>query len=267
MENFEVVNHILAYVQTIDFDNAIGEVSLFETTIRYLGGLLSAYDLLQGPLKGKSNDTVNVGNILKQAQHLADNLKVAFDTPSGIPDNSLYFTPPRIANSTTNGLATIGTLVMEWTRLSDLTGDEKYGRLAQAAQDYLLHPKPALGEPFPGLLGMDVNITTGLFVDSTGGWVGGADSFYEYLIKMYLYDPHRFGDYKKRWIVAVESTIKYLTSHPTTRPDLTFLAVYNNRTLSFVSQHRKLYLVSPAPWLFLQGNHMCTPPPNFPPGH
>lgn len=240
MENFEVVNQILAYVQTINFDNAIGDVSLFETTIRYLGGLLSAYDLLQGPLNGKSNDTVSVQTILKQAQHLADNLKVAFDTPSGVPDNDLYFSPPRIANSTTNGLATIGTLVMEWTRLSDLTGDPKYGQLAQKAEEYLLNPKPALGEPFPGLLGMDVNITTGLFVDGSGGWVGGADSFYEYLIKMYLYDPQRFGEYKQRWTVAVESSIKYLTSHPTTRPDLTFLAIYDNRTLSFVSQHRKL---------------------------
>lgn len=253
MENFDVANQILAYVQTINFDNAIGDVSLFETTIRYLGGLLSAYDLLQGPLKGKSNDTVSVDAILQQAQHLADNLKVAFDTPSGVPDNDLYFSPPRIANSTTNGLATIGTLVMEWTRLSDLTGDPKYGQLAQKAEDYLLHPKPALGEPFPGLLGMDVNITTGLFVDGSGGWVGGADSYYEYLIKMYLYDPQRFGEYKQRWIVAVESSIKYLTSHPTTRPDLTFLAIYDNRTLSFVSQHRKFpvphpYGVLPQPY-------------------
>jgi mannosyl-oligosaccharide alpha-1,2-mannosidase len=41
MQNWEVVDQILAFVQTINFDNAIGDVSLFETTIRYLGGLLS----------------------------------------------------------------------------------------------------------------------------------------------------------------------------------------------------------------------------------
>lgn len=41
MQNWEVVDQILAFVQTIDFDKAIGDVSLFETTIRYLGGLLS----------------------------------------------------------------------------------------------------------------------------------------------------------------------------------------------------------------------------------
>lgn len=41
MQNWDVVNEILAFVQTINFDNAIGDVSLFETTIRYLGGMLS----------------------------------------------------------------------------------------------------------------------------------------------------------------------------------------------------------------------------------
>ncbi len=41
MGNTEVINQILNYVPTINFDKAVGDVSLFETTIRYLGGLLS----------------------------------------------------------------------------------------------------------------------------------------------------------------------------------------------------------------------------------
>jgi mannosyl-oligosaccharide alpha-1,2-mannosidase len=130
-------------------------------------------------------------------------------------------------------------LVLEWTRLSDLTDDVEYGRLAQKAESYLLHPQPPLGEPFPGLLGSDVNLTTGLFVNGNGGWGGGTDSFYEYLIKMFLYDPDRFGEYRDRWITAADSSIKYLVSHPTTRPDLTFLAMWRNQTLHFVSEHRQ----------------------------
>lgn len=200
---------------------------------------MPAYDLLTGPLAGRSNDTASVQTILKQAQNLADNLQVAFDTPSGVPDNDLLFSPPRRNGSTTNGLATIGTLVLEWTHLSDLTGNQTYSQLAQKGEEYLLHPEPAFAEPFPGLLGTDVNISTGLFIDSDGGWVGGDDSFYEYLIKMYVYDPSRFGEYKQRWIAAVESSIKYLASHPTTRPDLTFLAIYDNQTLQFISEHCK----------------------------
>lgn len=177
--------------------------------------------------------------ILTQAKRLADNLKVGFDTPSGVPDNSLYFNPPRKAGSDTNGIATIGTLVLEWTRLSDLTNDTEYARLAQKAESYLLRPQPALGEPFPGLLGTNVNISNGRFVDDIGGWGGGTDSFYEYLIKMYLYDQARFAEYRDRWVAAADSSIKYLVSHPSTRPDLTFLAMWQGRTLRFMSGHRK----------------------------
>lgn len=164
---------------------------------------------------------------------------MGFDTPSGIPDNTLFFGPPRINNSTSNGIATIGTLVLEWTRLSDLTGNPEYAKLSQKAEEYLLNPQPALGEPWPGLIGTNVDIATGKFLDGYGGWVGGDDSFYEYLIKMYLYDPERFAHYKDRWILAVDSSIEHLASHPTTRPELTFLAMFNNQTLMFVSQHRK----------------------------
>ena len=95
----------------------------------------------------------------------------------------------------------------------------------------------AWAQPWPGLVGTNVNITTGLFVDATGGWNGGDDSFYEYLIKMYVYDTSRFASYKDRWVLAADSTIAHLASHPSSRPDLTFLAQYANRTLDFASGH------------------------------
>jgi mannosyl-oligosaccharide alpha-1,2-mannosidase len=41
MENWDVVDQIVEYVPKIDFDSTTTEVSLFETTIRYLGGLVS----------------------------------------------------------------------------------------------------------------------------------------------------------------------------------------------------------------------------------
>lgn len=37
----EIVDQILDYIPTINFDEADDEISLFETTIRYVGGLLS----------------------------------------------------------------------------------------------------------------------------------------------------------------------------------------------------------------------------------
>lgn len=138
-----------------------------------------------------------VGRLLTQAESLAIKLSFAFNTPSGVPANNLNFKTNTFTD-TSNGIATIGTLVMEWTRLSDLTGKKIYADLAQKGESYLLNPKPASGEPFPGMLGTNVNLQNGQFLDSSGGWGGGTDSFYEYLIKMYIYDPSRFGLYRDR---------------------------------------------------------------------
>lgn len=233
----EIVDTILDFIPTIDFDQTPDQISLFETTIRYVGGMLAGYDLLKGPLSHLASNATAVDAILKQAQRLADNLAFAFDTPTGIPSNNLYYDPPRTDGSTTNGLATIGSLVLEYTHLSDLTGNKTYGELSQKGESYLLAPQPASSEPWPGLLGMNVDINTGLFQDAFGGWVGGADSFYEYLIKMYVYDSTRFAEYRDRWILAADSSILHLASHPSTRPDLTFMAEFDGTTRIFQSQH------------------------------
>lgn len=41
MGNEKVVKQIVEFIPKINFDNTTTEISLFETTIRYLGGLLS----------------------------------------------------------------------------------------------------------------------------------------------------------------------------------------------------------------------------------
>ncbi|KAI9750233.1 MAG: hypothetical protein M4579_006552 [Chaenotheca gracillima] len=237
MEIPDIVHQILDYIPTIDYTNTTTQVSLFETTIRYLGGMLSAYDLLKGPLAHLANDTSKVDALLSQSVKLADSLKFAFDTPSGIPANNLYFTNQSTDGSPSNGLATIGTLVLEWTRLSDLTGDDEYATLSQKGESYLLKPEPSTSEPFPGLVGTNVNISNGQFADATGGWNGGDDSFYEYLIKMFIYDPTRFETYKDRWIAAADSTIASLASHPSSRPDITFLSSFVGTSLVNSSEH------------------------------
>lgn len=60
----------------LHFDN-VGYVSFFETTIRNLGGLLSAYEL--------SRDDA----FLKKADDLGTRLAKASDTPSGMPRGSV----------------------------------------------------------------------------------------------------------------------------------------------------------------------------------
>jgi mannosyl-oligosaccharide alpha-1,2-mannosidase len=239
MGDSAIVDEIVNYIPTINFKNTTnpGTISLFETTIRYLGGLLSSYDLLKGPAAGVASNPNAAEAVLSQAKDLADTLKYTFDTPTGIPYNNLYINSKANDGSTTNDLATTGTLVLEWSHLSDLTGDDEYARLTQKAESYLLNPSPEWAQPFPGLVGTNIDIATGLFQDDLIGWVGGDDSFYEYLIKMYVYDPKRFKHYKDRWVAAAESTMAHLASSPSSRPDLTFLAIYNNGSYILESQH------------------------------
>ena len=89
------------------------QVNVFETTIRHLGGLLAAYDL--------SGDR----RLLNKATEFGDMLLVAFDTPNRMPvcrwrpQNA--FKGQQEADSTVL-VAEIGSLSMEFTRLSQLTG-------------------------------------------------------------------------------------------------------------------------------------------------
>ena len=53
------------------------EINFFETTIRYLGGLLSAYALSEKPI------------LLRKADELAEVLLPVFNTTSGFPANSI----------------------------------------------------------------------------------------------------------------------------------------------------------------------------------
>ena len=56
MRQKDIVNQILAHIPGINFGKTNSEVSLFETTIRYLGGLVSGYDFLSGPLADLADD-------------------------------------------------------------------------------------------------------------------------------------------------------------------------------------------------------------------
>ena len=174
--------------------------------------------------------------ILKQAVNLANGLSVAFNTPSGVPYNDINpeMTGPAAKDfdmdSASANLAQAGTLILEWTRLSHLTGNNTYKNLAHNAQVHLMMPrswgpaeltleKRAVVEPWPGLVGFDIFLKNGTFKNGFGSWSGGADSFYEYLIKQWMYNatPDNLI-FRNRWIAAVNSSRLNLRSHPVPRP-------------------------------------------------
>lgn len=135
---------------------------------------------------------------MTQATSLADNLKFAFNTTSGIPHNNLDYSK-KTGSDQQNNIAQIGTLVLEWTRLSDLTGKRVYANLTQKAESYLLNTSPTSTEPFPGLITSWYDITTGQGIGANGGWGPLDDSYYEYLLKMYIYDPVKYAQYGEKY--------------------------------------------------------------------
>jgi mannosyl-oligosaccharide alpha-1,2-mannosidase len=242
MESQDVVTTILEYIPSINFNVSKGNepVSLFETTIRYLGGMLSGVDLLTGPYQHLAESPDDITALKVQAVSLANKMRFAFDTPTGIPANNLNFKEENFDLSDSTGLAVAGTLVLEWTRLSDMVNVLDFANLTQHAEEYLLHPKykNVTIQPLPGLRGTNIDLCTGAFLDAAGGWGGGDDSYYEYLIKMFVYDPVNFSRYKDEWLQAVESSASSeICSHPYSRPDLTFLASWDGQDAILRSSH------------------------------
>ncbi|KAE9992252.1 hypothetical protein EG327_009630 [Venturia inaequalis] len=241
----DIVKIILDFIPTVNFtkNNSVGPIdtSLFETNIRYLGGLLAAYDLLKGPFNGTVTNTTQVDALLSQARTLADALKFCFNTPTGIPVNAVFLGNKTFLDysklddgSYTAGLAELGTLQLEWQHLSDLTGDPSYGDLAQRAESWWFKGK----EVWPGLTGGLFNVSSGAIIEDYGGWTAGNDSAYEYLIKMYVYDPDRYQNYSARWQLAADSTITHLLSSPPSRPDLVTVGTFSgsNATITKYSE-------------------------------
>jgi mannosyl-oligosaccharide alpha-1,2-mannosidase len=122
-------------VEKIDFTTTPrASIPLFETTIRYLGGFIAAYDL-----SGSKHKI-----LLDKAVELAEVLLAAFDTPNRMPI-TYYFWRPDFANNPHRAsnrvvLAELGSLAVEFTRLAQVTGDNKYydavARITEELEDF-----------------------------------------------------------------------------------------------------------------------------------
>ncbi|XWS20644.1 hypothetical protein CRYUN_Cryun31cG0120400 [Craigia yunnanensis] len=157
---------------SLDF-NKDYDASVFETTIRVVGGLLSAYDL--------SGDKV----FLEKARDIADRLLPAWETPTGIPYNVINLAHGNAHNHGWTGgqsiLADSGTEQLEFIALSQRTGDPKY-------QEKVEKVIVALNKTFPadGLLPIYINPDRGAGSYSTITFGAMGDSFYEYLLKAWI---------------------------------------------------------------------------------
>ncbi|KAK3686232.1 glycoside hydrolase family 47 protein [Podospora appendiculata] len=167
----------VAAVAKIDFgQSSTGDVNIFETNIRYLGGLLAAYDLSKRPV------------LLHKAIELGDLIYAGFNTPNRMPVDSINLAAAKAGTGLTveNQVvsASPGTLTLELTRLSQITGDMKYydaiNNLVTLFHDKQNHT--ALPGLFPMYISMArKDVTTG----TTFTLAGCADSLYEYFPKLH----------------------------------------------------------------------------------
>lgn len=243
----EALDTALDHIPNINWDNVSDSdvIATFGSTIRYLGALLSAYDLLSTTHQHLLTQ-LGMGKpeqLLTAAKALADKLAPSFTSATGINSNYLNATDGSLFSpSGFSDITAISGLVLEWTRLSDLTGDQFYSDLAAKSIEPLLNPEPTDPSPYPGLLPKHVSIETGLFDTSDiGGWSHAGGGMYEMLLKLSVYDPVRYGSYRTKWIEAATSTIGFLASHPRGRPDLTFLADFNGTHLLYQQDHSGMF--------------------------
>ncbi|KAJ0178934.1 hypothetical protein K1T71_005709 [Dendrolimus kikuchii] len=149
------------------------ELSVFETTIRFVGGLLSCYAL--------TGDTI----FKDKAAEVADALLPAFETPTGLP--YALINPSTKASrqyhwaGPNSILSELGTLHLEFTYLSDVTGRDVYKQKVDRIREVLNNiEKP--GDLYPNF----INPRTGQWGQRHMSLGALGDSFYEYLLKAWL---------------------------------------------------------------------------------
>lgn len=144
--------------------NVDASFQVFETNIRMLGGLLSAYHV--------SGDA----RLLQLATDLGNRLLVAFTkSPTGIPYRYVNLRTGAVRDPNTN-LAETGTYIAEFGTLSRLTGDQKYYNAAKRAFAVTFAKRTSLN-----LLPYAVHAETGNWLNRTATIGPPADSYYEYL--------------------------------------------------------------------------------------
>jgi mannosyl-oligosaccharide alpha-1,2-mannosidase len=162
-------------VATIDFGKSSAlTVNMFETCIRYLGGLLAAYDL-------------SGHEVLKlKAIEVGDLLYAGFNTENGMPVDFIGFGNAKLGLGLTVESQVVsaspGTITLEFSRLSQITGDDKYYAAVSHVMDLFYENQNAT--KLPGMWPMMVKMDKKDVVSGYQFTIGGnADSLYEYLPK------------------------------------------------------------------------------------
>uniref|UniRef100_A0A8C5H2N9 alpha-1,2-Mannosidase n=1 Tax=Gouania willdenowi TaxID=441366 RepID=A0A8C5H2N9_GOUWI len=209
----------------VRLDNDI-VVSVFETNIRVLGGLLGGHSMAVMLKEGGQHMQWYQDELLHMAKDLGLRLLPAFNTSSGLPYprvNLKYGVrgpETRTGTETDTCTACAGTIILEFAALSRFTGDPVFEAHARRALDFLWEKR----QRNSNLVGTTINIHSGewihriisllmVFPNAYYNGVGaGIDSYYEYLLKAYIL----LGDdqFLQRFNIHYASIMKYISQPP-----------------------------------------------------
>ena len=191
----------------LHFDHAF-DASVFETTIRIMGGLLAARDL--------TGDDMYVAKALE----LAVRLRPAFNTETGIPYAAVNLRSGRPKSSSAmrpSTLSEFGTLQLEFMALSDATGDSSWANLAEGVIRIMLDANNRLKGRAAGLFPLYLNPHSNTFTSQRVSFGAMGDSFYEYLLKVWVYGGRTpaMAPYRQLYDAAMESMAAVLVFRST----------------------------------------------------
>ncbi|KAF0687611.1 Aste57867_20594 [Aphanomyces stellatus] len=173
-----------------------GHVSLFETTIRALGGYLSAYTL-----SGRSS-------LLALADDLGTRLS------RGLNGSALPLALVDLVDGSTyqsSCLAEFTSIQLEFKYLARLTGKERYFTLVDDIMDKVAN---IVETKFPdGLLPSSADNAGGTLFRGRISIGASADSYYEYLLKQWLLSGKRDTKYRQRYMSAVDGIRRKLITY------------------------------------------------------
>ncbi|KAJ3599464.1 hypothetical protein NHX12_033425 [Muraenolepis orangiensis] len=197
----------------VKLDNDI-VVSVFETNIRVLGGLLGGHSMAI-MLKERGHHMLwYQDELLHMAKELGFRLLPAFNTSSGLPfprvnlKYGVLGPESRTGTETDTCTACAGTMILEFAALSRFTGDPIFEVHARRALDFLWEKRQRISN----LVGTTINIHSGEWVRRDSGVGAGIDSYYEYLFKAYVL----LGDdvFLQRFNIHYASIMKYISQPP-----------------------------------------------------
>ncbi|KAJ4370676.1 mannosyl-oligosaccharide alpha-1,2-mannosidase [Neocucurbitaria cava] len=206
------IKHAREWISTtLDYDKK-QDVNTFETTIRMLGGLLSAH-YLQETLPGLKPENGNEEDLfLEKATDLAGRLMGAFESPSGVPWASVILKDGKGEASHADGgassTAEATTLQLELKYLAYLTGEAQYWEKAEKVMEVVDNNGAK-----DGLLPIFIYADKGTFRGNEIRWGSRGDSYYEYLIKQYLQTQKQEPVYRDMWEESLAGAKKHLLTY------------------------------------------------------